>query len=279
MKERMQKHSGEGRSYKQEGEGMIRTLRLGIVTLFACGAMWSGSSVAWAQEEGEGAPAQEESAPADGGATFWDIVYGDSIVTLIIWLMIAGTSGATIALIVDTLMSTKRDKVIPDDVVDGVRDSLNKGDVSGALETCEENPGPLSTILMVGFANITEGYEVIQEAVASSAEMENEKLMQKVNYLNLCGQIAPMLGLLGTVTGMVSAFAGLATESGAAKAQILAMSISTALWTTCVGLLISVPALLAFTLLRNHATRLVLETEATVLDLIKVLRNAEVEEE
>ena len=52
---------------------------------------------------------------------------------------------------------------------------------------------------MVGFANITEGYEVIQEAVASATEIENEKLMQRINYLNLCGQIAPMLGLLGTV--------------------------------------------------------------------------------
>jgi biopolymer transport protein ExbB/TolQ len=57
------------------------------------------------------------------------------------------------------------------------------------------------------------------------------------------------------------------------------MSISTALWTTAVGLLISVPALIAYTLIRNYATRLLLETEATVLDLIKVLRNAEVEED
>ena len=87
-----------------------------------------------------------------------------------------------------------------------------------------------------------------------------------------------MLGLLGTVLGMVRAFAGLAGASGAAKATILANSISTALWTTAVGLLIAVPALLAYTLLRNHATRLILDIEGTVTDLIKVLRNAEVEE-
>jgi len=163
-------------------------------------------------------------------------------------------------------------------MIEGVRESLDQGDLNAALETCEANPGPLSTILMVGFSNITEGYEVIQEAVASSAEMENEKLMQRVNYLNLCGQIAPMLGLMGTVTGMVAAFAGLADAQGPAKAKVLAQSISTALWTTCVGLLIAVPALLGYTLVRNFATRLLLETEATVLDLIKVLRNAEVEE-
>jgi biopolymer transport protein ExbB len=103
--------------------------------------------------------------------------------------------------------------------------------------------------------------------------------MQKVNRLNVCGQIAPMLGLMGTVTGMVSAFAGLATTTGAAKSKVLAQSISTALWTTCVGLLISVPALLFYTYFKNNATRLLLESEAKVLDLIKVLRNVEVESE
>jgi biopolymer transport protein ExbB len=132
---------------------------------------------------------------------------------------------------------------------------------------------------MAGFSNISEGYEVIQEAVASSANLETEKLMQRVNYLNVCGQIAPMLGLLGTVVGMVFAFDSLATASGAAKARLLAQNISTALWTTVVGLLISVPCLIAFTMIKNYATRLILESEATVLDLIKVLRNAEVEEE
>jgi biopolymer transport protein ExbB len=83
---------------------------------------------------------------------------------------------------------------------------------------------------------------------------------------------------MGTVTGMVMAFAGLASATGATKAKVLAMSISTALWTTCVGLIIAVPALLFFTYHKNVATRLLLETEATTLDLIKVLRNAQVEE-
>ena len=76
----------------------------------------------------------------------------------------------------------------------------------------------------------------------------------------------------------IAAFAGLANATGAAKAKLLAQSISTALWTTCIGLIIAVPALLFFTYYKNLATRILLETEATVLDLIKVLRNAEVEQ-
>jgi biopolymer transport protein ExbB len=77
---------------------------------------------------------------------------------------------------------------------------------------------------------------------------------------------------------MVKAFASLGGAAGGEKASLLATSISTALWTTACGLIIAVPALVAFTLAKNYATRLVLEMEATVLDLIKVLRGAEVEE-
>ncbi|MBN2451457.1 MAG: MotA/TolQ/ExbB proton channel family protein [Lentisphaeria bacterium] len=226
--------------------------------------------------------AQEAAATAEaaaGGPSFWNVIYGGHLVNLLIWVLIALTSFAALWLIIDGVISIKRDKLLPAHVVDGVRDALTNGDLGVALETCEANPSPISTILMAGFSNISEGYEVIQEAVASSAEMESEKVMQRVNYLNLCGQIAPMLGLMGTVVGMVYAFGTLATATGAAKAQLLAQNISTALWTTCVGLLVSVPALLAFTLIRNYATRLILESEATVLDLIKVLRNAEIEEE
>jgi len=210
---------------------------------------------------------------------FKEIVCGGGRVNLMIWIMIFSTSFATVWLIVDALLRVKRDKLIPPDVVEGVRGALSDGDLGAALETCEASPGPLSTILMRGFANISEGYDVVQEAVASTAEMVNEKLMQRVNYLNLCGQIAPMLGLMGTVTGMVAAFSTMAVVGGGAvRHQLLARAISTALWTTCIGLLISVPALLAYTFIKNLATSLILESEATVLDLIKVLRDAEVEE-
>lgn len=250
---------------------MRQRVRNTMAGLMIMGAMLVGVATSFAQE-GEGG----EEAAATG--RFIDTIYGGSFVNLFIWLLIFATSIATMALIIDAFISIKRQKLLPDEMVDGVREALNEGDLDAAIENCEVTPCPLSNILMVGFANITEGYEVIQEAIASSAEMENEKLMQRVNYLNLCGQISPMLGLLGTVIGMVKAFSGLAEASGAAKATILANAISTALWTTAVGLIIAVPALLAYTLAKNFATRMVLEIEATTLDLIKVLRNAEVEE-
>lgn len=228
-----------------------------------------------AQEAGVEIPAENVST----GPTLWDVLYGDSVVNLLIWIGLFLTSFLTVWLAIDGFLIVKKEKIVPSGVVIGVRDALSQGDLGTAIATCDANPGALSNILRAGFDNIHDGYEVVQQAISSCADLESEKLMQRINYLNICGQIAPMLGLMGTVTGMVAAFAGLASATGAAKAKILAQSISTALWTTCVGLIIAVPALLFFTYFKNLATRILLETEATVLDLIKVLRNAEVESE
>jgi len=212
---------------------------------------------------------------------FVEIVVGDSIfsVNFLIWLMIFATSFATLWFIIDAIITIKREKLLPEHVAEGVRNAMNEGDLEAAVEVCEANPSPLSRVLLSGFSNIEEDYEIIQESVIMSADLENEKLMQRVNYLNLCGQIAPMLGLLGTVTGMVGAFGALGGTSGAAQASLLAIKISTALWTTAIGLLVSVPAILAYTFIRDKATMLFMESESIVLDLIKVLRNTEIEEE
>ncbi|MFO7821619.1 MAG: MotA/TolQ/ExbB proton channel family protein [Lentisphaeria bacterium] len=258
---------------------MKHIVRKWLVAVILVAGLFAVSDI-YAQGEAEGGAsgANVEESAGGGQPGFVKIVFQGGAVNLIIWFMIFGTSAATIALIIDALITVKRDKLRPEELVEGVRESLDEGDLDAAVESCESNPGPLSSILMVGFSNISEGFDVIQDAIASAAEMETEKLLQRVNYLNLCGQIAPMLGLLGTVTGMVKAFGGLGGATGGAKAAILASAISTALWTTAVGLMIAVPALLAYTLVRNHATRIILEIEATVTDLIKVLRNAEVEE-
>lgn len=223
--------------------------------------------------------AQDEPAPQVKVAGFKEILLDGGNVGILIWILLFLASAATMAAVIDGFLSVKRDKLIPEDLVEGVRESLQEGDLNSAIAACEENPSSLSTILMTGFSNITEGFEVIQDSISAAAEMESEKLLQRVNYLNVLGQIAPMLGLLGTVTGMVGAFADLATKTGSGKSAALALKISIALWTTCAGLLISVPALLAFTIFRNNAIRIVLETEATVIDLVKTLRDAEVDEE
>ena len=208
---------------------------------------------------------------------FKEIVLDNGVLNLVVWIMIAGVSFTTITFSINILGSTKRPKLIPDRVVFGVRSSLSNGDLDAAVSMCQQNPGPFSTILLAGLSNIYQGFEAIQEAVDAATELESEKIHQRINYLNLCGQIAPMLGLLGTVIGMVNAFSGLAGEAGAAKTQLLALAISGALWTTVAGLLVSVPALLSYTIFKNLATKLLLESQVTVVDLVKILRGVKID--
>jgi biopolymer transport protein ExbB len=245
----------------------IKALKNSIVTLmFVFGFQFMAMAQDGSAEAGSGTPG------------FFDIVFGGGLVDIFIWFLIFLTSIATVAFIISGIVSVQREKMLPIHVVEAIRECLSHGDLNNAIMTCEANPGSLSNILMAGFNNISEGFDVIQDSISAAADMETEHVMQKINYLNVCGQIAPMLGLMGTVTGMVSAFGSLATKEGAGKAKALAQSISGALWTTCVGLIIAVPALLGFTLIKNNATRIILETEAVVIDLVKVLRTAELDD-
>ena len=138
----------------------------------------------------------------------------------------------------------------------------------------------MANILSAGFSNVKEGFDVIQDVVGVAADIEGEKLMQRVAYLNVCANLAPMLGLLGTVQGMIYAFASLATtQAGAAQQALLALNIAQALWTTAAGLVVAIPAISFYTFFKNRATSIILGMEALTMDLIKSLRNVEVVEE
>jgi biopolymer transport protein ExbB len=98
--------------------------------------------------------------------------------------------------------------------------------------------------------------------------------MQRLTWISVCANLAPMLGLLGTVQGMIMAFEQIATA--APDAGALALAISQALWTTAAGLIVAIPAITFYYSIRNNATKLVLRMEAITMELIKDLRNVEV---
>lgn len=222
---------------------------------------------------------EETLAPMSEEQSFWDVVWHSGWYGILDWFGIFATSAATLGLIIDGLITIRPRKIMPAELINAVRESLNQGDLGTALEACDATPGSLANILRAGFNNVSEGFDVIMDCVGGAADMEVEKLMQRINYLNLCSALAPMLGLLGTVTGMVDAFSGLATTTGAAKQAMIALAISQALYTTVFGLIISIPAVLGYTYLKNGATRIALNMESLTFDLLKVLRSAEVVDE
>ncbi len=270
---------------------MKRKMKTCVVTLFTLTMMFGGllfsqqvnAQTETSTTENVGTSSEGTGDVADDidttSQSMLDIMLGSGPIGITIWIMIFLTSFATLALILDAFITIKSSKIMPPELVDSVRESLDEGDLGAALEACESIPGPLANILLAGFNNVSEGFDVIMDSIGTAAEIESEKLMQRVNFLNLCGSIAPMLGLMGTVTGMVGAFDTLGSTAGAAKAQKLALDISQALYTTAFGLLISVPAILAYTFVKNNASKIILNMESLTFDLIKVLRGAEIDDD
>jgi biopolymer transport protein ExbB len=108
-----------------------------------------------------------------------------------------------------------------------------------------------------------------------AGEDENLRLEHRLSYLSLVGSIAPMVGLLGTVDGMVQSFLEIAASDTQPKPSKLAEGISTALITTLVGLIIAIPAIIAFNLFKNRLARLVMETAQLCTNLMSQFETVE----
>ncbi|MCO5068300.1 MAG: MotA/TolQ/ExbB proton channel family protein [Kiritimatiellae bacterium] len=251
-----------------------------IVGIALLGALWVSAGTVYGQameltEEAKAAEAAD--ANKSSPMSFGNVVMSSGWMGVVLWLALGACSVAGFSLIVDSFITVREKKIAPAQLVNRAREAIEQGDVMKALKECEMDPGPLANILSAGFSNASEGFDAVQEAIGVAADLESEKVLQRVTYLNVVANLAPMLGLLGTVQGMIAAFANLATmQAGAAQQQLLAVNIAQALYTTAAGLIAAVPAVGFFYYFRNKATRIILEMEALTTDLVKSLRNVEV---
>ena len=263
----------------------MRTRVIILMSVFMVLSVHVGSQRASAQapadapDVGAEAAGGDEVQPGREGMGFGDVIRQSGLLGMLLWLALLSISVAGAWLVIDSFMTIRRKRIVPKALVDQVRKAMEHGDLVKALDHCEASPGPLSNILSAGFTNVEEGYDVVQDAIAVAADLESEKLLQRVAYLNLVGNLSPMLGLLGTVQGMIYAFQNLGIGAGGSGSSLLALNISQALFTTAAGLMIAVPAVGFYYLFRNRAMNIILTMEGLTLDLIKVLRNVEIVEE
>ncbi len=220
------------------------------------------------QKEGEDKSKQVDT-------SFYAVVFGSGFLGVTIWAGLLATLISMIYFTIDCSLTVKTKRIIPPALVSQVTEAMSQGDVMKAMQHCKDEPGAMANILVAAFSHVEEGFDTIQEAVQVAADFESERLMQHISWLSVTASLAPMLGLLGTVQGMIMAFANLAT-GGAAQTGLLALAISQALWTTAAGLCVAIPAITSFTIFRNLANRLTLRMQAMTMDLIKDLRNVEV---
>ena len=196
---------------------------------------------------------------------------------MILWAALFLDGAMAIYFIVDCWVLIKPQKLMPQGLINNVQGAVAEGDVMKAIKACETEPSPMSNVLAAAFQHVEDGYDVIQEAVNAAADLEIERITQRLTWISVCSNLAPSLGLLGTVQGMIMCFATL--SSGSPDVGELAGNISQALWTTAGGLVVSIPALTFFYSIRNNANRLILRMTALTMELIKPLRNVEVEPE
>ena len=174
-------------------------------------------------------------------------------------LVFLALSFTLVALMVMNFLSARRDNVCPIALLDAFEQMLNEKQYQEAYEMAKSDESFLGQVLSAGLAKLSAGYPQAIEAMQERAEEETMKLEHRLSYMALIGTISPMIGLLGTVQGMVASFQVIAAGGSTPKAVDLAEGISKALFTTLLGLMIAIPAIVVFNLLKNQIAKLVLE--------------------
>ena len=267
---------------KMQKSVMAAIMMLGLVAAPVAATVAAAQDAAPAAQQGGGELVDASGKSVDGGEQkksgsggFMDVVFGSGVLGVILWAALFGDGAAAIYFAVDCWVLIKPNKIMPQTLIAKVQGAMAEGDVMKALNACKDEPSPMANILAAAFQHVEEGFDVIQEAVNAAADLETERIMQRLTWISVCSNLAPSLGLLGTVQGMIMCFATLA--SGVPDIGALAGNISQALWTTAGGLVVSIPSLTIFYSIRNNANRLILRMTALTMELIKDLRNVEVE--
>lgn len=164
-----------------------------------------------------------------------------------------------VALIMMNLLQVRRDVLLPAQFVEEFEQKLNAKDFQGAYEYARGDDSFVARVLASGMSRLSRGYEEAVEGMQEAGEDENMALEHRLSYVALIGTIAPMMGLMGTVQGMISSFDKIAMSAVSPKPSELADGISTALVTTLIGLVLAIPAMVFHSILKNRVQRMVLE--------------------
>ena len=218
----------------------------------AFSVMLVGSAAIAGQADG-GPPA--ETAPPG----IMQIIFSGGPVGVAIMLAIIATSLLAAYLIFDHMMTLRRRELLPDGLAELVRQALISGDLAAAKKACADRPSLLAYVLTHGLAEMEFGWSSVEKAIEESLADQAARLFRKLEYLSVLANIAPMLGLLGTVVGMIMAFQEVASTQGMASAPQLAEGIYQALVTTVGGLVVAIPAIGAFAVFRNRVDQFVAE--------------------
>jgi len=194
-----------------------------------------------------------------GGAIGW-----------LLWVL----SVVTLAIMVQYFISIRRTTILPQEMRDQIQSQFENKQYREAIELTGEDPSFLGYVVHASLAEASNGYASMERALEEAAEERTTSLLRRIEWLNLIGNISPMLGLLGTVWGMINAFFTIVQTGGVPDVGELAGAIGIALVTTLLGLGVAIPALSVYAVMRNRIDALSSEVMVVAEELIAGFRPA-----
>ena len=191
-------------------------------------------------------------------------------------LVIAAMSLAAVTIVIEHFWTIRRKTMLGEAEVDAARDLIEQRKFKECLDLVTASRTMFSDVLTAGLRHGRHGFDAMSEAANERAGAWSSRLFRKVEYLNIIGNLGPLMGLLGTVLGMIRAFGEMRASHGAYKPEDLAGGISLALVNTFLGLLVAIVALGFFGICRNRVDALTVTAHAAAMDLLEYFRPANI---
>ena len=189
---------------------------------------------------------------------------------VIMWpILICSILALSIA--IERFYSLLRVSIDTREFMDVIRTALRQNRIQEAIQICDETNAPISRIVKAGILKYDRSREDIREAIEDAGHLEIPRLEHYMSALATCANVAPLLGLLGTVQGMIKCFAAIENKQGQVNPSDLAEGIANALITTFAGLMVAIPTLVVHNYLVSRVDTMVLEMEIGSSELVDVL--------
>ena len=189
---------------------------------------------------------------------------------MVMYVLLAASILA-LTIIFERSWSLRRSVVLPADEIEEIEKAVSSGNVDAAVQMCSDNNTAMSRILWVALKNRGVRRAAMKEILEEIGRQEVAHLERYIGVLGVIAAVSPLLGLLGTVIGMIEVFQVISIE-GVGKADILAGGISKALNTTAAGLSVAIPALVAYRIFESRVNRFVIEIEQHALHFVEMLK-------
>ncbi|RPJ07912.1 MAG: MotA/TolQ/ExbB proton channel family protein [Spirochaetaceae bacterium] len=185
---------------------------------------------------------------------------------IIMWF-ICPLSLVAFAIIIERLIYFWKIRTDEDKMINRLKITMEKKHYDEALAICESNPSPITNLLKVGLEHKQYGPQAIKDAITDAANQEIPKLEKNLSFLGTIANIAPLLGLLGTVVGNISAFDVLNNMEGLNTSR-LSGDIAVALLTTAAGIIVALPAIIFYNYLVAKVNHIIIRLENRVNQMV-----------